>query len=115
VEGGGKRATRGVPGSPFLSFTIPSRDDNLIKRFTPQFLLMRLRHSITAQDDASEALASSFIQHAPQATSGGPGTPGGDMGVDDFIKEFQELRKVYHKRVMWAEKWTNGQVVWRDD
>jgi ESCRT-I complex subunit VPS37 len=94
---------------------MPECDDNLIQRFTPQFLLMRLRHSITAQDDASEALASSFIHQTPHTTSGGTGTPSGDMGVDDFIKEFKELRNVYHKRVMSAEKWTNGQVVWRDD
>lgn len=75
---------------------------------------MRLKHSITAQDDSSEALASSFI-HRPPQPSGGTGTPGGEMGIDDFIGEFKELRKVYHKRVMWGEKWANGQVVWRDD
>lgn len=85
------------------------------QRFTPQFLLLRLKHSITAQDEASEALASAFIHQPPQPSSGGAGTPGGDMGVDDFIREFKDLRKVYHKRVMWGERWTNGQVIWRDD
>jgi len=79
---------------------------------------MRLRHSITAQDDASEALASAFI-HQPQQrshlSSSGMGTPATEMGIDDFIKEFKDLRKVYHKRVMWGEKWANGQVAWRDD
>jgi hypothetical protein len=37
------------------------------------------------------------------------------MGIDNFIKEFKDLRKVYHKRVMWGERWANGQVAWRDD
>jgi len=81
---------------------------------------MRLRHSITAQDDASEALASSFVQQQPQqphpsSSDSGTGTPSGAMGVEEFVKEFKELRKVYHKRVMWGERWANGQVVWRDD
>jgi len=35
--------------------------------------------------------------------------------VDEFIKEFKELRKVYHKRAMWGEKWANGQVIWREE
>jgi hypothetical protein len=37
------------------------------------------------------------------------------MEVDEFIKEFKELRKVYHKRSMWGEKWGNGQVIWREE
>ncbi|KAG5648363.1 hypothetical protein DXG03_004935 [Asterophora parasitica] len=89
---------------------------DVYQRFTPQFLLMRLRHSITAQDDASEALASTFIQQQPPSTTGtGTSTPQGAMGVDEFIKEFKELRKTYHKRSMWGERWGNGQVSWRDD
>ncbi|KAF5382566.1 hypothetical protein D9615_002885 [Tricholomella constricta] len=84
------------------------------QRFTPQFLLMRLRHSTTAQDDASEALASTFIQQQQPSTRG-TSTPNGGMGVDDFIKEFKEQRKVYHRRAMWGERWGNGQVAWRDD
>jgi len=75
------------------------------QRFTPQFLLMRLRHATTAQDDQSEALASAFV-NAPATDS---------YESDDFIKEFRELRRVYHKRVMWGDRWAAGQVVWRDD
>ncbi|KAF9013331.1 hypothetical protein BDQ17DRAFT_594298 [Cyathus striatus] len=88
------------------------------QRFTPQFLHMRLRHSVTAQDDASEALASSFVQQQPVPSNGagsGTGTPKNGADVDEFIKEFKELRKIYHKRAMWAEKWTNGQVIWREE
>ena len=68
---------------------------------------MRLRHSITAQDDTSEALASAFNQQRP-------GPDGNPKDVDEFIKEFKELRKVYHKRVMWADRWSQGQVEWRE-
>ncbi|KIM43268.1 hypothetical protein M413DRAFT_69676 [Hebeloma cylindrosporum] len=84
------------------------------QRFTPQFLMMRLRHSTTAQDDASEALASSFVQQVPSNDSG-TGTPRSGGDIDEFIKEFKERRKVYHKRAMWGEKWANKQVIWRDD
>jgi len=80
--------------------------------------MMRLRHSTIAQDDASEALASSFVQQAPILSShndSGTGTPRSGGDVDEFIKEFKELRKVYHKRAMWGEKWANKQVIWRDD
>lgn len=80
---------------------------------------MRLRHSTSAQDDASEAVASAFISQPPQTqaipNSGGGGTPNSGTEVDEFIREFKDLRKVYHKRAMWGERWANGQVAWRDD
>ncbi|KAH9002762.1 hypothetical protein EDB86DRAFT_3233560 [Lactarius hatsudake] len=82
------------------------------QRFTPQFLLMRLRHATTAQDDLSEALASTFVRSASSETAA---TPANGKEVDDFVKEFRELRKTYHKRVMWGDRWTIGQVAWRDD
>jgi ESCRT-I complex subunit VPS37 len=77
---------------------------------------MRLRHSITAQDDASEALASSFVQQSPSNYEDtGTATPKAARELDEFIKEFKESRKVYHKRALWGEKWANGQVIWRDN
>ncbi|KAF4617798.1 hypothetical protein D9613_005980 [Agrocybe pediades] len=87
------------------------------QRFTPQFLLMRLRHSTTAQDEVSEAIASSFIQQVPNApsTESGTGTPKTGREIDDFINEFKESRKKYHKRALWGEKWAKGQVIWRDN
>jgi len=82
------------------------------QRFTPQFLLMRLRHATIAQDDLSEARASEFVQ----ASSAEPSVTGANSKeIDDFVREFKELRKVYHKRVMWGERWTVGEVAWRDD
>lgn len=76
---------------------------------------MRLRHSTTAQDDASEALASSFVQQLPSNASNSDSGAPRSMEVDEFIKEFKELRRVYHKRAMWGEKWANGQVIWREE
>ncbi|KAI9573610.1 hypothetical protein HD554DRAFT_2202277 [Boletus coccyginus] len=73
------------------------------QRFSPQFLLLRLRHATTDQDNASEALASSFIQ----SSSSGPNDA---SDVDDFVREFRELRKTYHKRVIWGDRWVAGQV-----
>jgi ESCRT-I complex subunit VPS37 len=95
-----------------------------MQRFTPQFLLMRLRHSTTAQDDASEALASAFVQQSASRPShgfdtgsqpdSGTGTPSGKE-IDEFVRAFKESRKVYHKRVMWGDRWASGQVQWRED
>ncbi|KIK57247.1 hypothetical protein GYMLUDRAFT_46503 [Collybiopsis luxurians FD-317 M1] len=90
---------------------------DVYQRFTPQFLLMRLRHSVSAQDDASERLATAFIQHQSLGSSeshSGTSTPSG-KDMDDFIKEFKEARKIYHKRVMWSDRWSKGQVEWRDE
>ena len=77
---------------------------------------MRLRHSTTTQDDISEALASSFVQSSAgsrhtfsgNGSGSGTGTPSGKE-IDDFVNEFKDLRKVYHKRVMWGEvgEWTS--------
>jgi len=88
----------------------------LSQRFTPQFLLLRLRHSTTAQDEASEELASSFIRRvAVKQPEGDRGISWIGQDVDEFIRDFKESRKIYHKRALWAEKWTNGQVIWRDN
>ncbi|KAJ7366983.1 hypothetical protein DFH08DRAFT_182263 [Mycena albidolilacea] len=94
------------------------------QRFSPQFLLMRLKHSKTAQDDASEALASAFVQQSSSSsittsdTGTGTGTPNGNgtgKEIDDFVREFKDMRKVYHKRVIWEDRWSAGLVNWRDD
>ncbi|KAJ3491703.1 hypothetical protein NLI96_g528 [Meripilus lineatus] len=76
------------------------------QRFSPQFLLMRLKHATTAQDEASEALASSFVQGPPAD----PTNLSNGRDVDEFVKEFRELRKTYHKRVIWGDRWSAGQV-----
>ncbi|KAI5896788.1 uncharacterized protein SCHCODRAFT_01170835 [Schizophyllum commune H4-8] len=97
---------------------------DVYQRFTPQFLLMRLRHATTAQDDLSETLANTFVSSSAPTSStaaephSGTNTPVGTLAgkdIDDFVREYRELRKVYHKRMIWGEKWGNGDVEWRDD
>jgi ESCRT-I complex subunit VPS37 len=63
---------------------------------------MRLKHATTAQDELSEALASSFVKSDSSLSNG--------KDVDDFVKEFREQRKTYHKRVIWGDRWSAGQV-----
>ncbi|KAF8578080.1 hypothetical protein K439DRAFT_1654903 [Ramaria rubella] len=77
------------------------------QRFTSSFLLMRLRHATTAQDDLSESVASTFVKSSPI-----DGNPNGGRDIDDFVKEFKSLRKTYHKRVIWGSG--AGKVDWRD-
>ncbi|WVW86754.1 hypothetical protein I302_108808 [Kwoniella bestiolae CBS 10118] len=109
---------------------------NLYQRNRPSFLHLRLRHSLTAQDEISEKIASAFIEGRsantslppsrvdspmPGASGEGTATPisGGDRNqnkaIDDFINEFKAARKTYHKRAIWAERWSRGEVAWRDD
>lgn len=66
---------------------------------------MRLRHATTAQDDLSEKLAFEFVRDSA-------GAPHSGKEVDDFVREFREARKIYHKRVIWGDKWAAGQVQW---
>ena len=75
---------------------------------------MRLRHATTAQDDASEALASSFVNSIAE-NENGMGVNGTGKEVDEFVKEFRKLRVIYHKRVMWGDRWASGQVGWRNE
>jgi hypothetical protein len=78
------------------------------QRFTQQFLLLRLRHAATAQDEASEKVASDFVK--------GPSDgPANGKEVDDFVKDFREMRRVYHKRAIFVERWTKGDVGWLND
>lgn len=81
------------------------------QRFTPSFLLMRLRHATIAQDDASETAAAAFVQSS-QTTKPAEAN---SQELEDFVKEFKELRKTYHKRVFWGDQWNSGKVIWRDD
>ncbi|KAI0304264.1 ATP synthase regulation protein NCA2-domain-containing protein [Multifurca ochricompacta] len=62
-----------------------STNEKEIQRFTPQFLLMRLRHATTAQDDLSETVASTFMRSTSSETTT---TPVNSKEVDDFVKEF---------------------------
>ena len=95
----------------FINFCI---ELNLIitQKFSQQFLLMRLRHATTDQDDISEALATNFVQSSAAANNGSSEANGKE--VDDFVKEYRELRKTFHKRVIWGDRWAGRKVDWRD-
>ncbi|GMK53669.1 hypothetical protein CspeluHIS016_0102550 [Cutaneotrichosporon spelunceum] len=86
---------------------------NLYQRQRPSFLHMRLKHSLTAQDDDSEKIATAFIEG--RTDSPAVGESGRDAALDAFIAEFKAARKTYHKRNIWAERWSRGEVAWRDD
>ncbi|ORY34892.1 hypothetical protein BCR39DRAFT_135621 [Naematelia encephala] len=116
---------------------------SLYQRHRPSFLHLRLRHSLTAQDEASEKIATAFIEgrssnfngsgngnesgSGSRVDSPAPGgyiTPVGNSGsidrgqnraIDEFIQEFKAARKTYHKRAIWTERWSRGEVAWRDD
>ncbi|KAG9105273.1 hypothetical protein FRC07_009433 [Ceratobasidium sp. 392] len=68
-------------------------------------------HLYSAQDDASEAAAAAFVQSS-QTTKPAEASP---QELDDFVRDFKELRKTYHKRVFWGDQWNSGKVIWRDD
>lgn len=71
--------------------------------------MLRLRHATTAQDDASERVASEFVKgSSPDGLASG-------KEVDDFVKDFREMRRVYHKRAIFGDRWAKGDVGWRDD
>jgi hypothetical protein len=76
---------------------------------------MRLKHSLTAQDDESEKIATAFIEGGSRTDSPAAGESGRDAALDAFIAEFKAARKTYHKRNIWAERWSRGEVAWRDD
>ena len=68
---------------------------------------MRLRHATTAQDDLSESVASTFVKSSPPE-----GNANGGRDVDEFVKQFRDLRKTYHKRVIWGSG--ANKIDWRD-
>ncbi|WWC65715.1 uncharacterized protein I303_108337 [Kwoniella dejecticola CBS 10117] len=112
---------------------IEKAQSSLYQRNRPSFLHLRLRHSLTAQDEQSEKIASAFIDgrsagaslpgsrvDSPVPNAEGMSTPiSGDRNqskaIDDFVNEFKAARKTYHKRAIWAERWSRGEVAWRDD
>ncbi|KAL7418532.1 hypothetical protein Q5752_006990 [Cryptotrichosporon argae] len=113
---------------------IDKAQTNLYSKFRPSFLHLRLKHSLTAQDEASEKIAAAFIESGASGNGSGavsrvdspaPGAsderPASVLDrstsrpLDDFVTEFKAARKTYHKRAIWAERWSRGEVAWRDD
>ncbi|KAL8277999.1 hypothetical protein RQP46_009631 [Phenoliferia psychrophenolica] len=67
------------------------------KRFSPGAQLNRLRSATSGQEHLSESLVSSFLD--------------GGMDEESFVKQYKDIRKVYHRRAVNLEKWEAGSVV----
>ncbi|KAF7722821.1 hypothetical protein EC973_002666 [Apophysomyces ossiformis] len=59
-------------------------------RFTASTVLTRLKASVYESDELSESVAQSFLD--------------GNLDHDSFVKQFRELRKVYHLRASKLER-----------
>ncbi|CAG8600751.1 16232_t:CDS:2 [Acaulospora colombiana] len=66
---------------------------NILQRFSPSVLLTKLKSSVQQSDELSEQIASSFLS--------------GELECDQFLKQFKEVRKVYHLRNAKVEKANN--------
>jgi ESCRT-I complex subunit VPS37 len=70
-----------------------------LQRFDASQQMSRLRAGTTQHDDLSESIATSFCD--------------GGLDEDTFVRQYMEVRKVYHQRAMQVEKWNAGKVAWR--
>ncbi|RUS29577.1 hypothetical protein BC938DRAFT_480499 [Jimgerdemannia flammicorona] len=61
-----------------------------LKRFAPSALLSRLRSAVYESDELSESIVQSFLD--------------GKLDQDVFVRQFRELRKVYHLRASKLER-----------
>ncbi|KAG0015454.1 hypothetical protein BGZ81_011658 [Podila clonocystis] len=59
-------------------------------RFKPETLQSKLRSAVAESDELSESVAHTFLE--------------GNLDQDSFIRQFQDLRKVYHLREMKNER-----------
>ncbi|EOQ99887.1 hypothetical protein E3P92_02072 [Wallemia ichthyophaga] len=75
------------------------------------FLTMRLKQAVSQQDDLSETIASDFISSANMDEYSDPKEQ--QQHIDTFVKEFKQMRKLYHKRNIWADKASHGDVIWQ--
>ncbi|GAA5896089.1 vacuolar protein sorting family 37 protein [Sporobolomyces salmoneus] len=73
------------------------------RRFSQDAQLNRYRAATTLQDHLCESLLQSLLD----------GQFANSEQLDEqFIKQYKEVRKVYHKRSMGLRKWEEGKVVW---
>ncbi|TIA92151.1 hypothetical protein E3P99_00699 [Wallemia hederae] len=88
---------------------------DLDHKTSPGFLTMRLKQAVSQQDDLSESIASEFISSASLEGSGSGSDSAQEQQqrIDTFVKEFKQVRKLYHKRNIWADKASHGDVIWQ--
>jgi ESCRT-I complex subunit VPS37 len=63
-----------------------------MQRYSPNFLSLRLRHAMGQQDDASEALASAYIEGSRSDTPSLPGTDPASLSQDKSVRRTQQRR-----------------------
>lgn len=69
-----------------------------LQRFSQPAQLSRYRAATTVQEHLSDSLVSAFLS--------------GEGDDESFLKQYREVRKVYHKRQIGLQKWDEGKVVW---
>ncbi|KAM0786439.1 hypothetical protein ACM66B_001903 [Microbotryomycetes sp. NB124-2] len=70
------------------------------KRFMPANQMSRLSVATSNQEHLSEQLVNAFLD----------GSTGDD---ESFARQYREIRKVFHRRAISLDKWSQGKVVWR--
>ncbi|GAA5941142.1 hypothetical protein JCM10213_001728 [Rhodosporidiobolus nylandii] len=68
------------------------------KRFSQPAQLARCRAATTQQERLSDSLVASFLS--------------GEGDDESFVKQYRDVRKVFHKREVGLRKWEEGKVVW---
>ncbi|GAA5832319.1 hypothetical protein JCM11251_006408 [Rhodosporidiobolus azoricus] len=68
------------------------------ERFSQPAQFSRYRAATTQQERLSDAMVSAFLN--------------GEGDDESFVKQYREVRKVYHKRDVALRKWEEGKVVW---
>ncbi|BGP49646.1 hypothetical protein JCM10450v2_005549 [Rhodotorula kratochvilovae] len=68
------------------------------RRFSQQAQQARYRAATTQQEHLSDSLVAAFLS--------------GEGDDESFVKQYREVRKLYHKRQVGLQKWDEGKVVW---
>lgn len=88
------------------------------RKFSQDAQLNRYRAATTLQEHLCESMLQSLLDGqfntSTAAAAGAPDSPVPNSGSLDqqFIKQYREMRKVYHKRSIGLRKWEEGKVVW---
>lgn len=69
-----------------------------MQRFSQPAQQARYRAATTQQEHLSDSLVAAFLA--------------GEGDDESFVKQYREVRKVYHKREIGLRKWDEGKVVW---
>lgn len=72
--------------------------EDAYRRFSQPAQLARYRAATTNQQHLSDSLVAAFLN--------------GDGDDESFVKQYREVRKVFHKREIGLQKWDEGKVVW---